>query len=312
MVQNYVTKSTQTEKISLSYSTLSIIFHTFANMIAPLILLNAGIARLNADWNWKNVRSPFARIYYVVEGRAQLLLPDRKLELTPGKLYLIPPFTTHHDVCNGRFVHYYLHFYEQKDFTRQGIFDEWEVPYEMDADPNTLAMIKHICELKPNLQLPASDPETYDNHARLMEILKEEAEQPLAERMEIQGILQILLSQFLRQARKRLMANDYRIQQALTFIHQHLGDKMNLDTLAETTCVSKDHLIRLFKQTMGETPANYITGRKMEQAELLLTTTSIPVKNISTELGYDDTSYFIRVFRKHSSMSPQEYRNTRQ
>lgn len=281
-------------------------------MIAPLILLNTGLAHHHADWNWQNVRSPFARIYYVVEGRAQVLLPNKVLDLREGQLYLIPPFTTHHCVCNHRFVHYYVHFYEQKDVSRQGIFDQWEMPNEASPHGGELAMMKHLCRLMPQLQLPASDPEAYDNHAKLMEILKEDANRPLYERLELQGILQVLLSHFLYHARERLLSHDRRIQQALKYIHQHLGDKIELDTLSAKTCVSKDHLIRLFKQTMGETPASYITRHKLEQAELWLTTTSKPVKNIAAELGYDDTSYFIRVFRKHSGMSPQEYRNTRQ
>ena len=280
-------------------------------MIAPLILLNVGLAYHQADWNWQNVRSPFARIYIIVEGHAQVLLPNKTLDLQAGRLYLIPPFTTHHYVCDGRFVHYYVHFYEQKEVGQQGIFDEWDMPCEAEGHVGDEVMMRHLCRLVPNLQLPASDPETYDNHARLMEILKEEACRPLHERMELQGILQILLSRFLRHARQRLLTRDHRIQQALTYIHQHLAGKIDLDTLAAETCVSKDHLIRLFKQATGETPANYITRRKMEQAELLLTTTSIPVKNIAAKLGYDETSYFIRVFRRHSNMTPQEYRNTR-
>lgn len=279
-------------------------------MIAPLTLLNVGLAHHQADWNWHNVRSPFARIYYIVEGHAQVLLPDRRLELHEGRLYLIPPFTTHHYVCDGRFTHYYIHFYEQKDASRQGIFDEWDMPNEADALTNEQAMMKHLCQLMPHLKLPDSNPETYDNHAMLMNVLQEEGRRPLYERMEVQGILQILLSRFLHHAHKRLVAHDRRVQHALTYIHQHTDDKIELDTLAAETCVSKDHLIRLFRHATGETPASYITRRKLERAELLLATTAMPIKNIAAQLGYDDTSYFIRVFRKHSNMTPQEYRTT--
>jgi AraC-like DNA-binding protein len=279
-------------------------------MIAPLILLHTGLAHQHADWNWQNVRSPFARIYYIVEGNAQVLLPDKMLDLRAGHLYLIPPFTTHHYVCKGHFVHYYVHFYEKSEVSPQGIFDEWDMPNESDSNAGDLSLFKHLCQLMPDLQLQASDPETYDNHSQLIEMLKEENRRPLHERMEVQGILQILLSRFLRYAHQRLLLCDRRIQQTLTYIHRHLGDRIELDKLAEETCVSKDHLIRLFKQATGETPVNYIIRRKLEQAELLLTTTSMSVKNIAAELGYDDTSYFIRVFRKHSNMSPQEYRNT--
>ena len=278
----------------------------------PLALLHVGMARHQGDWNWHNVRSPFARIYYIVEGHAQVLLPDRKLELSAGRLCLIPPFTTHHYVCDGLFTHYYVHFYEQKDLSQQGIFDEWEMPYETDGQANELAMMEHLCQLMPHRRLPDSNPETYDNHAQLMDMLQEESRRPLYERMEVQGILQILLSRFMHNARPKLPVHDHRIQQALAFIHQHIGHRIELDTLAAETCVSKDHLIRIFKKATGETPANYMTRRKLERAELLLTTTTIPVKDIATDLGYDDTSYFIRIFRKYSSMSPQAYRNARQ
>ena len=279
------------------------------NTSIPLTLLNVGIACHQADWNWHNVRSPFARIYYVVEGHAEILLPNKKLKLTAERLYLIPPFTTHHYACDGRFTHYYVHFYEQKDITQQGIFDEWSMPFDTDCQVGELDMMKHLCQLMPHLKLSDSNPETYDNHARLMDVLQEESQRPLYERMEVQGILQILLSRFLRHAHPQLPFHDKRIKHALAFIHQHINKKINLEALATEACVSKDHLIRIFKKAIGETPASYITRRKLERAELLLTTTVIPVKNIATELGYDDISYFIRIFRKHSNMSPQEYRN---
>ena len=278
----------------------------------PLALLNVGIARQQADWNWQNVRSPFARIYYVVEGHAQVLLPDKKLELTAGRLYLIPPFTTHHYACDGRFTHYYVHFYEQKDITQQSLFDEWSMPFETDCLGGELEMMRHLCQLMPHLKLSDPNPETYDNHARLMDVLKENSQRPLYERIEVQGILQILLSRFLRHAHQQLPSQDSRVRHALTFIHLHISKKIDLEALAAETCVSKDHLIRIFKKSTGETPASYITRRKLERAELLLTTTVIPVKNIASELGYDDLSYFIRIFRKHSNMTPQEYRNAHQ
>ena len=41
----------------------------------PLVL-NVGLAIHNSDWNWKNVNSPFTRLYYVTEGIAQIELPD--------------------------------------------------------------------------------------------------------------------------------------------------------------------------------------------------------------------------------------------
>ena len=57
-------------------------------------------------------------------------------------------------------------------------------------------------------------------------------------------------------------------------------------------------------------PASYITNKKMERAELLLITTDIPVKQIAHDLGYNDLSYFIRIFKKHTGITPQQYRKS--
>ena len=56
-------------------------------------VLNVGLARHVADWNWKNVSSPFARLYYVTEGYANVIMADRVIRLRPGCMYFIPPFT---------------------------------------------------------------------------------------------------------------------------------------------------------------------------------------------------------------------------
>ena len=46
---------------------------SFVDKLHPLVL-NIGLAIHNADWNWKNVSSPFTRLYYVTEGTAQILI----------------------------------------------------------------------------------------------------------------------------------------------------------------------------------------------------------------------------------------------
>lgn len=69
------------------------------------MMLNVGKAVHNADWNWHNVRSPFARIYYVCSGNASVVLPDGAHRLRPGYMYIIPPFTVHSNLCDAPFTH---------------------------------------------------------------------------------------------------------------------------------------------------------------------------------------------------------------
>ena len=72
-----------------------------------LLTLNVGLANHYGDWNWKNVRSPFARLYYVTEGTAQVEMSSCVYTLKPNHLYFIPAYTTHSYICDSKFSHYY-------------------------------------------------------------------------------------------------------------------------------------------------------------------------------------------------------------
>ena len=74
-----------------------------------LLMLNVGKAQHNGDWNWREVSSPFTRIYYVTKGEAWLHLPKEMIKLRPHFLYIIPAYTLHSYECHSVFEHYYLH-----------------------------------------------------------------------------------------------------------------------------------------------------------------------------------------------------------
>lgn len=106
-----------------------------------LLILNVGLAIHNADWNWKNVSSPFTRLYYIMEGTAQIIFPDGIQELKPHHLYLVPSFTTHSYQCNSHFTHYYLHIYEDHQ-SESGILEDWNFPIEIPADTWNYHLLK--------------------------------------------------------------------------------------------------------------------------------------------------------------------------
>lgn len=81
-----------------------------------------------------------------------------------------------------------------------------------------------------------------------------------------------------------------------------------MDKLAEDACLSKDHYIRLFKKGTGSTPQQYINQKKIEQAQLILLTEDVIVKSLAYRLGFDDCSYFGRMFRQFTGYSPLLYR----
>ena len=93
-------------------------------------------------------RSP--RIYYVTKGYAQIELPDKKQDLHPGLMYIIPAFTTHSYICHGEFCHYYIHIYNESD---HDILEDWELPTEIRTENETLSYIRKLYKLCPGLEL---------------------------------------------------------------------------------------------------------------------------------------------------------------
>lgn len=274
-----------------------------------LLTVNVGFAEHDSNWNWKNVRSPFSRIFIVTAGTAQLQLPTATISLRPGHMYFIPAFTTHDYICHSIFKLYYIHIYEDQQ-SRSSFFDEWQLPTEIESDSDDELLVSRLCRINPFLKLPESNPDSYDNHITLMNNLRLNLNRPFCDKVESKGILYILMARFLKHATPRAEIRDDRIGAALTYIRRHLHERIEVRMLAEEVCMSKDHFIRIFKRQTGDTPNNYITLRKMERAELALVTTNEPVKVIANNLGYDDSSYFVRIFKKISGQTPQQYRES--
>ena len=269
--------------------------------------LNVGYSCNNADWSWKNIQSPFARLYLVLNGKAKIVLPDGTYELTPGHLYLIPAYTRHSYICTSHFSHYYLHIYE-KQTCEISILEEFNMPVEVEAEEYDMKLFEKLVHLNPFMKLPSSNPNSYDNHQTLVNNMQMNVKRPFFEKVESRGILFILLSRFLKNASPKVEVSDDRIRQALALIRHNLNKHLDIATIANEVCMSKDHFIRTFKKEVGTTPNTYIIRRKMEMAQLLLLTSDNPVKSIAAQLGFTDDSYFNRAFSKFSGKSPLQYR----
>ena len=126
--------------------------------------------------------------------------------------------------------------------------------------------------------------------------------------MEMRGINIVLLSRFLKGAKAKQMMNDHRIEKVIDYIHSHIYDDISIGQLADVSCLSRGYMVGLFKEKVGMAPQQYINKLKIEKAQLMLLTDDIQIKNVAYELGFTDHSYFIRLFKKITGFTPQNYR----
>ncbi|MDO5547094.1 MAG: AraC family transcriptional regulator [Eubacteriales bacterium] len=92
------------------------------------------------------------------------------------------------------------------------------------------------------------------------------------------------------------------------FLDSHLAESYSLKELADEFGVSVSYLSHSFKRATGHSVMQYMTQRRIGEAQTLLVTTTRPIKQIAQLVGYMDLSYFTRVFSHNVGMSPRKYR----
>ena len=101
---------------------------------------------------------------------------------------------------------------------------------------------------------------------------------------------------------------DRTIVQISDYIHAHLDQPIKLADLAEVAGISQFHFSRLFKQSMGMTPHQYLIQQRIEQAKQLLKGTKRAIAEIALECGFNSQSHFSKHVRDATGMTPNNYR----
>jgi AraC family transcriptional regulator len=92
------------------------------------------------------------------------------------------------------------------------------------------------------------------------------------------------------------------------YIYSFYDRDLSLDDLAEVSCMSRFHFLRLFKLVFRKTPHQFIMDVRLEKAKVLLGNPKINVNSISRVLGFKDASSFSRMFYRKVGVYPSEFR----
>lgn len=111
-------------------------------------------------------------------------------------------------------------------------------------------------------------------------------------------------------AESALAVNDQLVSQAQYWFQKNISKKVTLADAASSMLVSEKTLARHFRKTLGITPHTYLQRIRMDSAKSLLLHSDLSVKIIAERAGYRDQSFFERVFRRHTGLTPSKYRKS--
>ena len=102
--------------------------------------------------------------------------------------------------------------------------------------------------------------------------------------------------------------NDETIKEAQVYIEENFEKKLSIDGLAKIFAISSRNFIRRFKKATQNTPFEYIQRVKVEVAKKSFESSTLNINQVMYNVGYNDEKAFRKTFKKHTGLSPLEYR----
>ncbi len=251
--------------------------------------------------NWH--KQPTIEISVVCEGAVQVYVLEHEQTVTAGDGFFIMPGFLHsiRPAPGYETARYFtLIFHPEILYGRHGSYYE-ESYYRPLAESNTSFFTferetEWIREIFSGLQWIAERcPDTTP-----------------AFRLKVQHILQDVWALFAAnlsgQTKTGSAARDTRkILELVGYLHEHYQEKFSLAALAECVSMSRNECCRYFKQMMNMTITEYLLEYRLSKAAALLEASGLSVTEIAEQTGFCDVSYFIKMFRRKTGITPKAY-----
>ncbi len=120
--------------------------------------------------------------------------------------------------------------------------------------------------------------------------------------------LLVLISRYRTKEETKNLDDSYlTVKEAVKYISENYSSDLSLGFLAKKFALSTSHFSRLFKEITGIGLNQYINNIRISAAEKLLTETNLPVTQIATDCGFNDSNYFATVFKKIKGITPKKF-----
>lgn len=243
--------------------------------------------KADVDWSMMTHSSSMCKFYYITKGSCEIAIEGVTYTTRAGDWFFIPARTSHsyHNFDGRPFEKYWMHFY---------ISPARNIPKLLGA-----SYLLRLSDRKEVNRLFAKFTELFPG-------------KDFADRLAVKSVALRLLSEFIKLSDKRSedvsASEGSTISEVLDYIARNMDRVIKNETLADIAHMHPTHFIRFFKAETGQTPKEYINGRKMEIAKAMLEGTELPISEISESLGFFDSMHFSKTFKKRYSISPTAYR----
>jgi len=151
-----------------------------------------------------------------------------------------------------------------------------------------------------------TDMELLDADFRNLQRIQESADQE-----ELADRLNVIVAQFSRRAFSfRAVKHSMVLRKAERYIREHFVENPPLHDVASVAGLSPAYFSTVFKEELGESFSDFINGLKVDKAAELLVGSELSLADVADTCGFQDQSWFSRVFKRHMGVSPGRFRES--
>lgn len=259
-------------------------------------------------------------LYVMTKGTLYLKENGKNYELKEGDVILLDPDFVHQGNQASNCEYYYVHFRHPQIRRKREDAAFWQRCLQYRSDSLQEDNGSWRCYQDSWLQLPkVVNLQKGSRYLKVVGLLENSMEHNTnqLENYKVSCSCRIMeaLVEIAREAVSRntiaqmpgVPASYRKVHQLLNYLNVHYREPINSGTIEEMFSCNFDYLNRIFKKTIGRTIFVYLNEMRIHHARELLNTTSMKISAVGYRVGFSDESYFSKVFKKYTGMSPAQY-----